>query len=150
MTLAKPPHGAPCNSCGLCCREQLCPLGAGVFHGNFTSDPPGPCPALERDGEREVCGLIAHPIAYALVATLKHGAAAMSAAAASLVGVGVGCDAQLASEPENVEFKAMMRKRVESRHRRASDINRALRMWGCLPENRPAGALGTKLPKRPF
>ncbi|MBI3446272.1 MAG: hypothetical protein HY055_13170 [Magnetospirillum sp.] len=49
----KPEFGAPCNGCGVCCALELCPLGILRF-GRIA----GPCPALDWDGERYVCGLL--------------------------------------------------------------------------------------------
>jgi hypothetical protein len=52
----KPPYGQPCNGCGQCCMNELCPLGNAVF-----KRWDGPCPALESEGERYACGLVKHP-----------------------------------------------------------------------------------------
>jgi hypothetical protein len=60
----KPPAGAACNGCGVCCAVEPCPLAMLVFRRRH-----GPCPALDwREGERGqrgearyVCGLLLAP-----------------------------------------------------------------------------------------
>ncbi len=91
MTIpAKPPHGAPCNGCGFCCRMELCPVAVGVL-----GDQPGPCPALQpRNGVPGFeCGLVVNPERYAPRQTECYGASAMSQAALVMLGAGHGCDA---------------------------------------------------------
>jgi hypothetical protein len=58
---AKPPEGAPCNGCGVCCAMTRCPAG-----WLFLPLAKGPCPALEwQDGERRYrCGLVSRPAKY--------------------------------------------------------------------------------------
>lgn len=124
--IEKPPYGSPCNSCGLCCENQLCPLGASIF-GTWN----GPCPALvsESDGKR-ICGVVKNPGLYASIANLlKNGASKMSEAALVLIGHGVGCDAQVEDEPDNPEFRRRMRQ-YSSRERVQAD--RALLAWDIL------------------
>lgn len=85
---AKPDHGAPCNGCGLCCAAEPC----GVAVMMIGADPEhGPCPALEHDGGKFVCGLIVkpsrhssqvHPWADELVGQMV----------AATLGAGRGCD----------------------------------------------------------
>jgi hypothetical protein len=53
VNLAKPPFGAPCNGCGLCCRMQVCGIGQVAF-----PDAVAPCPALRFDGRRYRCSLV--------------------------------------------------------------------------------------------
>jgi hypothetical protein len=119
--LNKPPHGKPCNGCGQCCNEMLCPLGLALFGGpEYRS-----CPALEPDGDRYVCGLIAHPIVYALRQTLLHGAETMALTAGHLIGAGRGCDALLHGEPADEVWRAGMR---AMRNQALTD--RCLRVWG--------------------
>lgn len=84
----KPPHGAPCNRCGLCCMATLCPLAAHVFG----DDRPGPCPALVKADDGFACGLT------------KHGTAKGREAATVLIGAGIGCDARFNDEPPDAEF----------------------------------------------
>lgn len=57
----KPPEGAPCNGCGVCCALETCPVARLRF---LRRD--GPCPALEWDGEEALyrCGLLRHPAVY--------------------------------------------------------------------------------------
>lgn len=117
----KPPHGQPCNGCGGCCSEEQCPLGTAIFGTPVERR----CPALEKAGERFACGLIVHPMVYAMTLTLLHGTAAMAAAAGHLVGAGRGCDALLDGEEPDLAFRAAMR---ASRNEKLTD--RALRIWG--------------------
>jgi hypothetical protein len=93
--LKKPPFGSPCNGCGLCCREALCPIAVGIF-GPITA----PCPALVRDGAKQVCGVIAAPSRFVPELVDVHGAKAISSAAALLLGSGIGCDSQGNDEPD--------------------------------------------------
>jgi hypothetical protein len=90
--LEKPPYGAPCNSCGKCCQDELCRLGLKIF-----GPLDGPCPALTRTNTEADnsfgCGLILTPQRFAPKATQTYGAQAMSAAAALLCAAGAGCDA---------------------------------------------------------
>lgn len=117
----KPPHGQPCNGCGRCCIEMLCPLALALF-----GEPEyRQCPALEPDGERFACGLIKHPMVHALKQTLLHGADAMAKAAAHLVGSGRGCDAQLDGEPADEIWRENMRA-----SRNPALTERCLKVWG--------------------
>lgn len=52
----KPPAGAPCNGCGVCCAAEPCPLAMIVFRRRH-----GACPALDWQGERYACGLLLAP-----------------------------------------------------------------------------------------
>jgi hypothetical protein len=56
---AKPPEGADCNGCGLCCALQLCALAV-----EFLDAAAAPCPAMEFAGERFWCGLARNPSSY--------------------------------------------------------------------------------------
>lgn len=112
----KPPHGAPCNSCGKCCERELCPLGAALFKRWS-----GPCPALE-EGR---CGLVQHPERYAPVRAAAVGVVALSRAAAHMIGAGKGCDAVWEGELVNWGFRAWMIR--QANHGRA---RRGLRLWG--------------------
>lgn len=49
----KPRYGDPCNGCGWCCQQELCPVGKQVF-----GDIPGPCPALVPAVNRYWCGFV--------------------------------------------------------------------------------------------
>src|SRR5262245_44282347 len=93
----KPPHGAPCNRCGLCCEAEVCPMGEFVLGQSI-----GPCPALARDAQGNAsCGLIATPEKFVPVRAAIYGRQAMSDAAAHLIGSGTGCDARVNGEPRN-------------------------------------------------
>jgi len=54
----KPPYGAPCNGCGVCCALTPCPVGRIRF-----LKMRGPCPALRWDvaTARYRCGLVSPP-----------------------------------------------------------------------------------------
>lgn len=119
--IEKPPHGQPCNGCGQCCADELCPLGVGVFGEPWERR----CPALEPDGERFVCGLVVNPMVYAIAQTLLHGKEVMSRSAAHLVGAGRGCDAQLDGEVADEAFRARMRAQ-----RDPALTKRSLKIWG--------------------
>lgn len=70
ITLDKPPIGAPCNGCGICCKIVVCMNGAFVqgLVNTFGDTVPGPCPALVKrvDGSHS-CGIVMNPKKY-----LKH------------------------------------------------------------------------------
>lgn len=57
----KPPVGAPCNGCGVCCAIAPCPLSRFLL-GHRTGSP---CPALRWEDARYLCGLIAAPAGIA-------------------------------------------------------------------------------------
>ena len=120
----KPPHGAACNSCGLCCQEELCVLAALTF-----GERGGPCPALERDGDsgRSACGLVRNPQVYAPAVVAREGRWQASNAAAMLIGKGLGCDGQLDGEPAD-----------EAWRRRTFAKAKRNRMTACLWIWRPA------------
>lgn len=92
-----PGHGAPCNGCGLCCLSALCIVASAVFVGqDETKDEfEGPCPALERDGDRYYCGFMRSPAQYRPVEAAIHGEAALIAAMKFMMGSGEGCDLEL-------------------------------------------------------
>lgn len=82
---AKPVLGAPCNGCGLCCLSEPCPLGVVVSRRRT-----GACAALRWDAtaSRYHCGVLVEarqPLWRWLVRRW--------------IASGVGCDADLASEP---------------------------------------------------
>jgi hypothetical protein len=121
--LEKAPHGQPCNGCGQCCMEQLCPLGVALFGEPWDRR----CPALEPElgTDRWVCGLMAHPMAYAMRMTLLHGVETMRQTASHLIGAGRGCDAQLDDEPADEAFRASM-----WAMRNPALTDRCLKVWG--------------------
>ena len=121
-TLAKkPPHGQPCNRCGLCCVATLCPLGEHLFKRHL-----GPCPALV-EGEQSGCGVILDPAKYAPALTFVHGRKAMSDAAALLNGAGTGCDARFNGEPADEKFYAKL---LEDDRKNRRRFVAARRLWG--------------------
>ena len=120
--IEKPPHGRPCNGCGLCCEEEVCVLGRHVLRRAI-----GPCPALVKGPEGASCGLVTAPETYAPVISAIAGRDAASRAAAVLVGAGIGCDSQLDGEPSNEGFRAFMRR---WRNSNRDLINNACNVWG--------------------
>lgn len=120
----KPPHGQPCNRCGLCCMATLCPLGHHVFHRQI-----GPCPALEHDADGlSACGLVAHPAKYSVLAAIKYGSKVAGEAAALLIGAGVGCDARF-----NGETRSIYSRFREYDTRNKARLRRAKKLWGLIP-----------------
>lgn len=84
---AKPPWGAPCNGCGLCCLAEPCPVG-----WLWTRRRRGPCAALRWDGQRYRCGALerhAHPLWRRLLGRW--------------IAAGVGCDADFEPPPQSPE-----------------------------------------------
>jgi len=119
--IQKPSHGSPCNGCGACCRQELCPLGAGIFR---TWE--GPCPALIPEGAHFACGLIRNPQEYAPVRAAMHGTESLREAARYLVGAGVGCDTLGDGETPNLDLR-----RAFARHNRGRvATSAALKLWG--------------------
>lgn len=57
----KPPLGAACNGCGVCCAAEPCPVSLVLFRPRNK-----PCVALEWDGnqKRYLCGMVMHPSYY--------------------------------------------------------------------------------------
>nr|WP_185970049.1 hypothetical protein [Tepidimonas alkaliphilus] len=97
----KPPPGAPCNGCGVCCAWQPCPLGWLVSRRRQ-----GPCAALHWDEPtaRYRCGLLN-------AATPQSGLTAMrrawrrfwQAAVARWIAAGRGCDCDVQTKPMQAE-----------------------------------------------
>lgn len=84
--LPKPAYGSPCNSCGLCCLAEQCPLSEAMFGRQRV------CPALEKGAEgRLVCGLVANTTRYASVRRWPE--AVVREAFLVLIGGDAGCDA---------------------------------------------------------
>lgn len=92
---AKPPEGAPCNGCGLCCLAEPCPLGMLVSRRRT-----GACVALRwstADG-RYLCGMVADP--GAVTGWNRPWAVRwQKALARRWIAAGVGCDARLQALP---------------------------------------------------
>jgi hypothetical protein len=124
----KPPYGAPCNRCGLCCMATACPLGQYVFkRPEYNGEP---CPGLVKDGDDYGCDVVAHPERYASGArVLQFGVERLREAALLLIGAGNGCDARFNGEPRNdsVDQRFAGLKR-ENAH--------AKRVWGARPTER--------------
>lgn len=126
MVARKPPHGAPCNRCGVCCMATLCSLGAHVFAQHL-----GPCPALEHDVDgNHNCGMVKNPWLYAPELALRHSVARLAAAARWIVGAGYGCDARINGEPVNAPFNARLE--VWDREHEA-EVAAGKAMWGMAP-----------------
>ena len=55
---SKPPTGAACNGCGLCCAAAPCPMGMLLSRRRR-----GACKALQwdPDGRRYLCGVVVQP-----------------------------------------------------------------------------------------
>ena len=126
MTMAAPqksPYGKPCSGCGICCQEELCPLGVHVFGAEE-----GPCPALKFDATGEsFCGLVRSPRKYAPVKTAIHGATAMSNAALHIIGAGHNCDALAVDEPDD---PAAQRRMIAECEAGVSRTVESWKMWG--------------------
>lgn len=115
----KPPYGAPCNGCGLCCKAVLCPLAERVFKRGDQ----GPCPALREDN---LCGMVVEPMKWRRSQTWKHGEEKMRAAALLLVGSGWGCDARFNGEPDDQAFRLKLRQ-MERESR--AQTEKARKLW---------------------
>src|SRR4249920_752393 len=120
----KPPHGSPCNRCGVCCESALCPLAAHVLQRPQWGS--GGCPALKGQPGATVCGMVAEPARWSPVKTAIHGEAAMQEAATLLILASDGCDARINGEPINTAFNAKL-DRLD--RERAADVAKARRLW---------------------
>lgn len=87
----KPPVGAPCNGCGLCCLAEPCPLGMLVSRRRH-----GACAALQwhGPGQRYRCGLVADPAAV-LGPRWRRLGPWVQRLAHRWIAAGCGCDAQV-------------------------------------------------------
>lgn len=85
---AKPPAGAACNGCGLCCAAERCPVA-----WLFLPCGSGSCGALEwaEDARCYRCGMVAHPGDY-LRWLPRRWQAAAGRWFASRIAAGAGCD----------------------------------------------------------
>jgi hypothetical protein len=124
----KPPHGAPCTRCGLCCMASLCPLAAAVFK---RPEAPGPCPALQKDEldpTKYACGLVQEPMRFNARRTLVHGVKKMREAALTLIGgEPAGCDAIFDGEPANLDFRIRLMRWGNDYKQR---VQESMRLWG--------------------
>jgi hypothetical protein len=89
----KPPLGAPCNGCGVCCAVATCPL-ARVFLWQLR----GPCRALEWDAgnSRYQCGMLLRPAFYVRALPLRA-QAWFALWARRKIAAGAGCDASVSA-----------------------------------------------------
>jgi len=118
----KPAYGSPCNNCGLCCRNELCPLGFELF-GTWE----GPCPAHETTPQGFACGLVLNPQRYRRARTMSRGRAVLSQAALRLIGSGAGCDAVAEGEKPDLRERDRF-KAFADQHQR--ETRRAKIAWG--------------------
>lgn len=95
----KPPEGAPCNGCGVCCLLEPCPLGALLSHRRR-----GACVAVQWDdlAQRYRCTAVTAPreaLGRALPAWLPGavpvGAMVLSRVASRWIALGKGCDSSV-------------------------------------------------------
>jgi hypothetical protein len=86
LAAAKPPMGAACNGCGLCCLAEPCPLGV-VLSRSRT----GPCKALQWDETHRQyrCGALGGVPPNSWLGRLK------TRLVLRWIGAGVGCDCDL-------------------------------------------------------
>lgn len=121
--IQKPKLGAPCNSCGMCCQLQLCPLGQRVF-----DQVDGPCPGLRWVGEESRCGLVLNPREFAPVKAAVHGVAALREAALLLTAAGLGCDGRDGENPD-ADDPEYIRIIIETNAVPSAEIRAAIRKW---------------------
>lgn len=108
----KPPHGAPCNRCGLCCLTSLCQLAQLFFD---RPELPGPCPALVEDADGKFgCGLVQR----------THGP--LQKAALLMINADNGCDARFNNEPRNEAYTAKMNEQDQNNW---LQIGLAIHLW---------------------
>ncbi|MFG6448454.1 hypothetical protein ACG0Z6_09375 [Roseateles sp. BYS180W] len=95
----KPPAGAACNGCGLCCLSEPCPLG-----GLASRRWHGPCTALRWSEPERLyrCGMLSQPwqalgwpAHWPMPEFLNQ---VLVAVARRWIAAGIGCDADLQSE----------------------------------------------------
>lgn len=124
-----PGHGNPCNGCGLCCLSALCMVASAVFSGEMVvrDEMEGPCPALEREGDRYYCGFMRSPAQYRPVQAAMFGEPALIAAMKYLMGAGRGCDLEFPGTPINEEY----RRSTDEREQRVDvTATHAAAVWG--------------------
>ena len=120
--MEKPAYGQPCNGCGQCCQDQLCPLGRRVFPTSR-----GGCPALMKFEDRFECGLVLRPRQFAPFRTAVRGVDAMRNGALLLIGAGNGCDALLVDEKAEPTERARMKSAADAID--ANRLRRARAAW---------------------
>ena len=72
---AKPEYRQPCNHCGRCCTEQLCPAAALAFPGDKA-----PCRMLFVQDGKALCGMVLAEESFGLAPILRR-----------VLGIGHGC-----------------------------------------------------------
>jgi hypothetical protein len=92
---AKPPPGAPCNGCGVCCAAETCPAARLLFLRRH-----GPCPALAWQDGRYRCGLLTAPQCYLRWLPDRFAHAATRVFARSIA-AGAGCDSTVEVDEPN-------------------------------------------------
>ena len=120
MIVNKPSHGAACTRCGACCYAMQC-----SFSRRLLGPKPGPCNALRRQEDGTyACGIIEEA---------EKEDKELAAAAALIIGTGMGCDARFNGEPGDPNFYARL-----DRHRaeKIKDIKAAYALWG-MEEEKP-------------
>lgn len=126
--IEKPPIGAPCNACGLCCQIQVC--GTGSYALGLTLElgerVKGPCPALERTSKGYECGVILRPKHY-----LPHNPRSVTAIRNAMmlcIGYGIGCD-EAGDEPDASAQPKIKRIQQEYLRRHSeTDLRKAVRI----------------------
>ena len=88
---SKPPEGAPCNGCGVCCLAEPCPLGIVLSRKRR-----GACTALRWDDAQQLyrCGALTDP-AGVLPVRGRFLAGLLKRLALRWIAAGKGCDASL-------------------------------------------------------
>lgn len=120
--LDKPPHGAPCNNCGLCCAYSLCFVGREILG----PEAKAPCPALISNGDgRHLCGLMISPQDYRPEQAKAVGIESMQRAAQELIGAGAGCGWKYDSEPRNQHLKKSGLTKLSNK-----EVIKLLQVWG--------------------
>ena len=126
--IEKPPYGSPCNNCGGCCEQELCPLGT-----RFFGKTEGPCQALNRLANGEsICDLAASPAKWHPLRAAVLGEQRLHDSALILIGASHGCDALLKGEAENAAYRERLKRLSAKQAKRAV---RAFMDWnGSLSE----------------
>lgn len=82
-----PGYGLPCNGCGFCCAAEPCQVAR-----DFAGFTEGPCPAMQFEESRFVCGMVRNPSRY--IDTPKAADDFIGAMIGEALGVGKGCDSE--------------------------------------------------------